>query len=322
MPIVSNAGQFGTLLAMSGALFAIGGAESKLRRRTVLRAFVKAAGGNQARIVVIPTASSLGPEVMDVYRASFGALGVEQVDEVRPQTRAQAFDAFSVELLDQATGVFMTGGNQLKLTAVLTGTPVGRAIIEAHKRGAVVGGTSAGCSILAEHMIAFGASGPTPKQRMGQMAAGLGLIPGVILDQHFTQRNRYGRLLGLVAQSPSLLGLGVDEDTAAVFQGTTFTVVGRGGVTVMDGSHAFSNSATAPATAPVMVTGVTMHVLPAGHAFDIATRTYVPPTAKPPPTERRELAEAAASLAQLAREIAKEGADTRTYERNKRRRSA
>ena len=101
----------------------------------------------------------------------------------------------------------------------------------------MVGGTSAGASILAEHMIAFGTGGSTPKQRMSQLSVGLGLLQGVVIDQHFEQRNRYGRLLSLVAQSPSLLGIGVDEDTAAVIRdGDQLEVVGRGAVTVVDGA--------------------------------------------------------------------------------------
>ena len=122
----------------------------------------------------------------------------------------------------------MTGGNQLKLGAFVTGTPFGEAIIAANRRGAVVGGTSAGASILADHMIAFGAGGSTPKQRMSQLAVGLGLVQRTVIDQHFEQRNRYGRLLSLVAQSPSLLGIGIDEDTAAIIrEDQRLEVVGR-----------------------------------------------------------------------------------------------
>lgn len=304
---------------MSGPLFAIGGAEAKLRRRTVLRAFTKAAGGDDARIVVIPTASSLGPEVHDVYRAAFTALGATDIEEVRPQTRAEAHNPGLVELIDRATGIFMTGGNQLKLTAVVTGTPVGDAIVRAHQRGAVVGGTSAGCSILAEHMIAFGASGPTPKQRMGQMAAGLGLVRGVILDQHFAQRNRYGRLLALVAQSPSLLGIGVDEDTAAVFHDHQLTVVGRGAVTIMDGSRAISDAVNPMQAQPLLVSGVTVHVLPAGHSYELDARRYVPLHVRIPAAERREIDQASAELRQLARDIAAEGANPIVFSRNQRR---
>ena len=112
----------------------------------------------------------------------------------------------------------MTGGNQLRLSAVVTGTLFGEALHAAHRAGVAVGGTSAGASVLSTHMVAFGTGGATPKQRMTQLAAGLGLLPGCVIDQHFEQRNRYGRLLSLVAQSPSLLGIGIDEDTAAVVQ--------------------------------------------------------------------------------------------------------
>ena len=129
---------------------------------------------------------------------------------------------------DDATGVFLTGGNQLRLSSTIGGTPLAQAIVRRHREGAVVAGTSAGASAMSTHMVAFGASGATPKQRMVQMAAGLGLLPGVIVDQHFEQRNRLGRLLAIIAQNPSLLGIGVDEDTAGVVgPDRVLEVVGR-----------------------------------------------------------------------------------------------
>jgi cyanophycinase len=214
---------------MPGTLFAIGGAEARMRRRSVLDAFVASAGGTQARIAVVSSASSLGVEVVEVYRGVFTSLGAGQVISLRPESRAEAHDPDLVEQLRTVSAVFLTGGNQLKLSSFITGTPFGEAIKEANERGTVVAGTSAGASILAEHMIAFGTGGATPKQRMSQLSAGLGLLRGVVIDQHFEQRNRYGRLLSLVAQSPSLLGLGVDEDTAAVIDdGSRLEVIGRG----------------------------------------------------------------------------------------------
>ena len=196
-----------------GPLFVVGGAEDKLRRREVLSRFVESAGGADARIAVIPTASSLGPEVVEVYDAVFRKLGAAEVFGARPEDREQANDPALAERLGDATGIFMTGGNQLKLSAVIAGTAFGDAILAAHRRGATVGGTSAGASIQSSHMVAFGSGGTTPKQRMTQVAAGLGLLPGCVIDQHFEQRNRYGRLLMIVSQSPQLLGIGVDEDT-------------------------------------------------------------------------------------------------------------
>ncbi|MFP5356781.1 MAG: cyanophycinase, partial [Gemmatimonadota bacterium] len=224
-----------------GPLVAIGGAEDKLGRRTILSQFVRLAGGEQARIAVVPTASSLGPEIVDVYEALFRKLGAAAVVATRPETREEANDPAMVGRLGDVSGIFLTGGNQLKLSGIVNGTAFGEAIREAHRRGVVVGGTSAGASIQSSHMVAFGPGGATPKQRMTQLAAGLGLIQDVVIDQHFGQRNRYGRLLMLVAQSPSLLGIGVDEDTAAVMteeNGTTLLrVVGRGVVTLFDGRH-------------------------------------------------------------------------------------
>ena len=240
---------------MPGPLMIIGGAEDKLRRRRILKEFVAAAGGLDARIAVIPTASSLGPEIVDLYEALFRAEGAAEVTEVRPKSREESQDPELVQRIDEATGVFMTGGNQLKLSSVICGTPVGDAIVAAHQRGVVVAGTSAGASIQSSHMVAFGVGGATPKQRMTQVAAGLGLLGSTVIDQHFDQRNRYGRLLMIVSQSPSLLGLGIDEDTAAVVETDQdghelLRVVGRGAVTVMDPASMVTNSYEAKRSAP------------------------------------------------------------------------
>lgn len=306
---------------MTGTVFAIGGAEAKLRRRTVLRSFLEAAGGAESRLVIIPTASSLGHEVVEVYQAVFGQLGAGNVDFVRPESREEANDPALVAKLDTATGVFMTGGNQLKLTSVITGTPVGDALVRAYERGAAVGGTSAGASIVADHMIAFGGSGATPKQRMSQMAGGLGLIRDVVIDQHFQQRNRYGRLLSLVAQSPSLLGIGVDEDTAAIVrEGHLLSVAGRGAVTIMDGRNIITNASSIHQSAPLLTSGVILHVLPAGAEFDLTSRTLVQREPDLAPAEQAEVDAANADLAKLARDIKSEGANPTTYARNKRRR--
>jgi cyanophycinase len=200
----------------------------------------------------------------------------------------------------------LTGGNQLKLSSFITGTLFGDAIQEAYQRGTVVGGTSAGASILAEHMIAFGAGGSTPKQRMSQLSAGLGLARGVVIDQHFEQRNRYGRLLSLVALSPSLLGLGVDEDTAAIIHdGCRLTVVGRGAVTVVDGQHLISNAFAAKRTSLLLMSGAVIHILPAGSQFDLTSRTLIAHETAVPDPEVLEAAEA--NVRDLVQEVPVEG---------------
>ena len=291
-----------------GPLIAIGGAEDKLGRRTVLKTFVSLAGGEDAKIAVIPTASSLGPEVVEVYDALFRRLGARDVVAARPESREEAEDPALVATLDDVTGIFMTGGNQLKLSAIVNGTAFGEAIKAAHRRGVVVGGTSAGASIQSSHMVAFGTGGSTPKQRMTQLAAGLGLIRDVVIDQHFGQRNRYGRLLMLVAQSPGLLGIGVDEDTGAVITeedgAEMMRVVGRGVVTVFDGRNVVSNAHEARRTAPLLASGVVMHVLPAGSVFNLTEKSLVRQAPVVDPGEAEELAVAGRDLKRLARDIA------------------
>ena len=286
----------------------IGGAEDKLRRPTILTHFVSLAGGRDARIAVIPTASSLGREVVEVYEALFTKYGAAEVHAVRPETRDEAHDQALVKTLDEATGIFMTGGNQLKLSGVVCGTPVGDAIIRAHQRGAVVAGTSAGASIQSSHMVAFGVGGATPKQRMTQVAAGLGLVGTSVIDQHFDQRNRYGRLLMIVSQSPQLLGIGVDEDTCALVEeldgSEVLRVMGRGAVTVFDGARMVSNAHEAKRSSPLLASGVVFHVLPEGSAFDLTTRTLVPHQTAVDQEDADELAEASRDLRQLARDIA------------------
>jgi cyanophycinase len=292
----------------AGVLLVIGGAEDKLGKRTVLNEFVECAGGSEARIAVVPTASSLGPEIIEVYAALFHRLGAAEVYGVRPEDRAQAADPALVADLERATGIFMTGGNQLKLSTVIAGTAFGQAIVDARERGVTVGGTSAGASIQSSHMVAFGPGGATPKQRMTQVAAGLGLVQDCVIDQHFAQRNRYGRLLMIVSQSPQLLGMGVDEDTAAVIRreadADILTVVGRGSVTLMDGTHMVTNAHQARARRPILASGVTLHVLPAGAEFDLTTRRLRAAAPHVDPAEAVELASANRDLRKMARDIA------------------
>jgi cyanophycinase len=309
-----------------GPLIAIGGAEDKLGRRTVLKTFVSLAGGADARIAVVPTASSLGPEVVEVYDALFRKLGAADVVAARPESREEADDPAVVGLLDDVTGIFMTGGNQLKLSAIVNGTAFGDAIKAAHERGVVVAGTSAGASIQSSHMVAFGTGGSTPKQRMTQLAAGLGLIRDVVIDQHFGQRNRYGRLLMLVAQSPGLLGIGVDEDTGAVIcrehDHDVLRVVGRGVVTVFDGRNIVSNAHEARRTAPLLASGVVLHVLPAGTGFDLTSKQLLREPAVVDPTEAEELAVAGRDLKRLARDIAADDVSPSQLKRRRARRHA
>ena len=254
----------------------IGGAEDKVRDRVVLNRFVMLAGGADATVAVISTASSLGVEAGERYRQVFGELGISRVRPVHAITREQANDEAAVLAIRDATGIFLTGGNQLRLSSTIGGTRLADSITERFRHGAVVAGTSAGASALSSHMIAFGASGATPKQRMAQIAAGLGLLPGVIVDQHFQQRNRLGRLLSLIAQNPSLLGLGVDEDTAGVVgPDHVMDVIGRGSITVVDGALSETDAWEVRGHRPLMISNVVLHSLPSGYRFDLRRRERI-----------------------------------------------
>ncbi len=259
-----------TLKARRPTLFVIGGAEDRVGATTVLRRFVRLAGGRHSRIVVVPTASTLQEEVAAAYTEVFTRLGCPEVAIVNPVSRRESADPALVAAVDGATGLFMSGGSQLKLSQFLPGTPLGEAIHRAHDRGAVIGGTSAGASIMSEFMISMGDEGVTPRQRHSQLSAGLGLISGVIIDQHFGQRARYGRLMSMVAGSPHLVGLGIDEDTAIeVTERARFTVHGSGAVFVLDCRDAVSDAPEARRGAPMLVSGAVVHSLPAGATFDL-----------------------------------------------------
>jgi cyanophycinase len=261
-----------------GSVIIIGGAEDKVRERVILTRFIELAGGRDARVAVICSASSLGPLAGEMYRRIFKELGARSVDAITAVTRAQANDPEAEKIIRKATGVFMTGGNQLRLSSTIGGTAVAQSVLARHEDGAVVAGTSAGASAMSTHMVAFGASGATPKQRMFQMAAGLGLLPGVIVDQHFEQRNRMGRLLAIISQNPSLLGLGIDEDTAGVVgPDMVMEVIGRRSVTIIDGANSETDAWQVKAHRPLMITNVVLHSLPAGYRFDLRSRERVAP---------------------------------------------
>jgi cyanophycinase len=264
-----------------GPLMAIGGAEDKARKQIILRRFVELAGGPAARIAIIPTASSI-EDAGQRYKAIFLSLGVTAAEVVYVADRAAALDRATAAPLADATGIFIGGGNQMRLAAILGGTPIETLIHERHTAGAVVAGTSAGASILSRHMVAIGATGAGPRARMAQLAAGFGLVTEAIIDQHFRQRDRLGRLLTLVALNPAQIGLGVDEDTAAIIAADgELTVLGRGTVLVVDGQRMNSDSAAQEDGRPLNMTDVTLHALADGARYHLHTRR---PLAIPIPT--------------------------------------
>ncbi|MBT3339712.1 MAG: cyanophycinase [Planctomycetes bacterium] len=265
-----------------GYIIPIGGAEEKIRNRAILRRFVDLCGGSKAKIAIIPTASRL-EETGPRYVAMFEEMGVAKADSLSIETRQDCTRSDYLSILQQADGLFITGGNQLRLSTTIGGTTVSDILRNRNlHEGLHVAGTSAGASIMSEHMIAYGSEGTTPRCDMVALAPGFGLTHDFIVDQHFHERNRLGRLLTALAFNPRPLGLGLDEDTAAFISGDgTLEVVGTGGLTIVDPSQMdFSSMDSASRHDPLSITNIVMHVLTHGHSFDIQTRKANPqPTA-------------------------------------------
>ena len=256
----------------TGPCLAIGGAEDKLNDRSILSTFLMLAGGALARIVVVPTASSM-ENGGDRYRRIFTEMGADRVDVLPIRNREDANGRIPLDALRETTGIFLTGGNQMRLSALMGGSDAEAWIRERHRAGAIVAGTSAGASILSAHMVAMGASGPSPRLRMAQMVAGFGLVPDMIIDQHFRQRDRIGRLLALVAANPSLLGVGIDEDTGILIdENGVMEVIGRQSITIVDGRRMVSDIAEVKAQGGISVSNAGLHVLTAGRRFHAPER--------------------------------------------------
>src|SRR6202451_2978600 len=256
-----------------GWIVPIGGAENKENDRHILERFVGVSGGSDANIVVIPTASRMhetGPR----YEKIFKELGAAEVAVMDFDTRRDCQEPGRLRRLEQAGGIFFTGGNQLRLTTLLGGTPVAKLIRMRNAHGVTVGGTSACASILSDHMIAFGDDGSAVISGSVRLAPGLGLTNRFIIDQHFRQRDRLGRLITALAYNPFAVGIGLDEDTAAfIGPDETIEVEGSGGVTIVDGGDGSSLSIRGGGgSEPGCIVGLRLHILVAGATFNLHTR--------------------------------------------------
>lgn len=261
-----------------GYIVPVGGAEDKQRGAVILRRFVEVSGGNKARIAIIPTASKQR-DTGSRYEALFDELGAKEAYALAFDERGQTERTDWLDRLGEATGIFFTGGNQLRISTILGGTPVAKMIRSLNARGVAVGGTSAGAAILSEHMIAFGESGSTPRAGLVSLAPGFGLTNRVIIDQHFRQRDRLGRLLAALAYNPFAVGIGLDEDTAGFLDpNDVLQVVGAGAITIVDASSLeHSSMGHAESGEAICLTGIKLHVLTAGSTFDLRSRKAAPP---------------------------------------------
>jgi cyanophycinase len=260
-----------------GWIIPIGGAENKENDRRILERFVRVSGGPEADIVVIPTASRMH-ETGQRYEQVFRDIGAARVTVMDFDTRRDCQEAGRLQRIGEATGIFFTGGNQLRLTTLLGGTPVAKVIRARNAAGVTVGGTSAGASILSEHMIASGDEGSAMIAGSVRLAPGLGLTNRFIIDQHFRQRDRLGRLLTALAYNPFAIGIGLDEDTAAfIGPDETLEVEGSGGVTVLDGSEVtYSSIDRVQDGQAVCMLGMRVHLLVAGATYNLNTHLASP----------------------------------------------
>jgi cyanophycinase len=262
---------------LRGYIIPVGGAEDKLGDIAILRRFAALCGGDGCRIAIIPTASILS-DTGSLYEDLFHSLGVKQAKSLPIMSRADCEHREWLEVLDNVDGVFLTGGNQLRLSTMIGGTEVAKALRRRNEEGMHVAGTSAGAAFLCEHMIAFGKEGASPRARIVTLAPGLGLTNRVIIDQHFRQRDRLGRLLTALAYNPFAIGIGLDENTAAfIAPDLTLEVVGGGALTIVDPSGIeFSSMARVRKNDAVCLIGLKLHILDHGSTFNLHTRVAAP----------------------------------------------
>lgn len=256
-----------------GQLIIIGGAEDKTGECKILREFMRRSGDTEARIVIMTVATELPREVGEDYIEVFERLGVDEVRVVDTEDREAARERSALRAIEQATGVFFTGGNQARITSLLKDTELEATLRKRFSEGLVIAGTSAGAAVMPDIMIVEGDSETNPRIEVVEMDRGMGFLPGVAIDQHFAERGRLGRLLSAVAQQPVTLGFGIDENTAVVVSGNECEVIGEGAVTVIDVSElTHSNLDRILKDENLALCGVKVHILPHGYRFDLRNR--------------------------------------------------
>jgi cyanophycinase len=255
-----------------GRLILIGGAEDREGEMVILQQVAARARGG--RLAVITAASSEPEQMWTLYRRVFDTLGVKDVAHVQIEDRDAAYDPANAQLLKTAKVIFFTGGDQVRITSMLGGSPLCDTIRKGYEDGVTLAGTSAGTSCMSETMLVGGNGDQSHK--IGNallMAPGLGLVSNVIIDQHFAERGRIGRLLGAVAQNPRILGIGIDENTAIVLKDGRFRVLGAGAVYVIDAiSESYTNVSEEHPDKTMSVFDVRLHIMSANDTFDLATR--------------------------------------------------
>ena len=257
-----------------GPLLIIGGAEDKQGECEILREFVRYAGGIKARIAILTAATDLPIEVGQEYIRLFEQLGAEDVRIIDTRTREDAYSSTALQDIDKATGAFFTGGNQVRIVDTIKDTDLGAAIHRRLAEGMIIAGTSAGAAMMPNMMIFDGDSETNPRMEIVKMSPGMGFFPGVIIDQHFLQRGRMGRLISALAQQKeAVLGFGIDENTAMLVFDNKIQVIGEGAVTIIDETDmTHSNIDVILKDEGLAICNAKLHILPKGYEFDLETR--------------------------------------------------
>jgi len=249
----------------------IGGAEDRLQDRVILRRFIELSGGMEARILVLGAASADPDASWLGYEPVFQELGATNCRPLFIRTQEDANHPDIVNQILSAGGIFMSGGDQRRLMGLLWETEAARAMHTAfHLQGCCIGGTSAGAAVMSRLMLAEGSTPRLPEKDAASLDIGLGFVSGAIIDQHFSERRRLGRLLSVLAQRPDMLGIGIDEDTALVIERSrSIEVIGKGAVTLIDGRSMTSNIADIQAAERLELLGVRLHLLPSGYRYSV-----------------------------------------------------
>jgi cyanophycinase len=258
---------------LRGRLLASGGAERRDGHGIILGEFVKLAGGPRAQIAFIVVGAEKDPEVGESYSRAFAELGVKETTVLQITQREEAGEEEALRAVKRATGVFFPGGDQLHVTALLGGTPMDKAIHDRYDAGVIIAGSSAGAAMMSDAIIIRGNAERNPILGGIEMGHGLEFLLGAILDTHFSQRGRYGRLISAVAQYPHVLGIGIDENTAIVVIDGILTVVGEGAVTIIDASaSSYTNLPLIRMGDNLSLHDIRLHILADGYQYDLNKR--------------------------------------------------
>lgn len=260
------------LQSTKNAILVIGGAEDKVHGKEILQTFFTRSGGAKAQIAIVPCASREPTLIGERYYRLFNEMGAKEIKVLDVRDRSGADDSVYRDFVEDCTGIFLTGGDQLRLCGLLADTPLMNRIIErAQKREISLAGTSAGAAVMGHHMISGGSSAESPNRGLVDMAKGLDIITGVLVDQHFYNRNRLARLLSAISDHPELLGVGIDEDTCAMFESDgMIQVIGSGTVTIIDAQNmTYSNRGRVSGSQPLSLHNLKLHILGHGDRYDL-----------------------------------------------------